>query len=536
MKLFNARSNYLLKARRLGVIAALAGVAAIEGAYGCAGEDELEAFIEENVGEVSEALVDDDSDTGTGTSCPAEPACNAGITVNTTPSLVVTRQSHASLLDTHFSLTAVLDRILAQSNVGAQTATNLFQRLWETQNSSTNAKFSESFQPHCNDNGQTINGFPVDCRTAEAALRNGAPSQFIPVALFNRFDLAPTDGSHCGEYRIVYALSGGPGRNLVIFEAQLPNPNPSCGIEACRPVADFWKSLSSISNSTTLGNELKNFYFTGLSGFRPVIHPQNYGLSAPSSGFYGSSGGQIRTNQFMQSSWQLREFQLDRACVGSTCTLFAKPVSVKNNPFPDLFDPTSTHALADDYQLDFVASGPAAPSNVQTLAASSLASIGMSTDGNFNAGQSTSQGSFDNYVSQFQTGGASSQFAANIQTQLTSIGSSLTPANIVARAMTQSCAGCHQHSNGASLGGGLTWPSSLTFVHVDENGSLSSALTSAFLPHRKGVLENFLRNCGPGAVAGGGAAMEAMGGESDAVSDAVSDAPASGTLGGSTTH
>ncbi|HSN99683.1 MAG TPA: hypothetical protein VLS89_15415 [Candidatus Nanopelagicales bacterium] len=272
------------KAGRIGVLAAIAGAALLEGAYGCATDEELESFIEENVGEVSEAIIDEESETSTGGSCPTAPACNAGLTVNTTPSLVVTRQTHASLLDTHFSLDAVLGRILNQANVGTQTATNLYQRLWDTQSTSTSAKFTESFQPHCTDNGQAINGFPIDCRSAESGLKNGTPSQFIPVALFNRFDLAPVSGSHCGEYRIVYSLTG--STNFIIFEAQLPNPNPSCGIEACRPVANFWRNLSSISDATTLGNELRNFYFTGLSGFRPVIHPQNYGLGA-SGGFYG---------------------------------------------------------------------------------------------------------------------------------------------------------------------------------------------------------------------------------------------------------
>jgi hypothetical protein len=45
------------------------------------------------------------------------------------------------------------------------------------------------------------------------------------VGLFNRFDLAPFDGSHCGEYRIVYAKHSGIAnslaRNMIIFEAAL---------------------------------------------------------------------------------------------------------------------------------------------------------------------------------------------------------------------------------------------------------------------------------------------------------------------------
>jgi hypothetical protein len=44
--------------------------------------------------------------------------------------------------------------------------------------------------------------------------------------------------------------------------------------------------------------------------------------------------------------------------------------------------------------------------------------------------------------------------------------------------------GCHQHSNNRDLGGGVRWPSSIGFVHIDENGSISPALTNVFLPAR----------------------------------------------------
>jgi hypothetical protein len=108
-----------------------------------------------------------------------------------------------------------------------------------------------------------------------------------------------------------------------------------------------------------------------------------------------------------------------------------------------------------------------------------------------------------NYAAQFAN---SPQFAASLQAALTAAGSTLTPADLVARAQTQSCAGCHQLSNGKSLGGGLTWPSSLGFVHVTEDrtepspdgpaGSLryliSPALVDVYLPARKRIMELFL--------------------------------------------
>jgi hypothetical protein len=69
-----------------------------------------------------------------------------------------------------------------------------------------------------------------------------------------------------------------------------------------------------------------------------------------------------------------------------------------------------------------------------------------------------------------------------------------------------SCAGCHQFSSNKSIGGGLTWPASLGFVHIAENqteaaadgpaGSLryviSPALVNVFLPRRQQVMQLFL--------------------------------------------
>ena len=48
------------------------------------------------------------------------------------------------------------------------------------------------------------------------------------------------------------------------------------------------------------------------------------------------------------------------------------------------------------------------------------------------------------------------------------LSSSLTPDHIVSRVQALSCAGCHRFSNGADLGGGITWPASLGFTHVTE--------------------------------------------------------------------
>lgn len=102
-----------------------------------------------------------------------------------------------------------------------------------------------------------------------------------------------------------------------------------------------------------------------------------------------------------------------------------------------------------------------------------------------------------------------------IQAKLTAIGSTLTVNNILDRATTQTCGGCHQLSNGAPLGGGLTWPSSGFFVHVDESGFLSQALTGTFLPHRKTVLEKFINDRCDGSAASDEAPGQTIGGSAE---------------------
>lgn len=424
------------------------------------------------------------------------------MTVDPRRSLAVTEQ--AILNDTSvdpttpglpaFTLPAVLGQLAGQMGTG-QTADTLFRQLWDTANPAPG--ISGLSGPHCDDNGHTVNGFQYDCRSAEGSQAAiGAIvniNSYMPIGLFNRFDLAPADGSNCGEYRIIFAKDPqspafGNNRNFIIFEAVLPNPTPSLGLEGCRAVENFWSSLTSNNVVSSRALALRKFYFLGLTGFSPVFHVGNYGNNPTSS-------GQIRVNQFLQFDWMLREFKLHPILCPNApvCPFQFFPVTDKTNPFPDLFNPTSPQPLAPEFQNTFF------PSQVASLAVNDINTFNYTVTDKFNTGQSDSQ--VDNYNVKFGTG--ASAFRTNIQNQLTAIGSTLTPDDVVRRAEALSCAGCHQVSNGASLGGSLTWPTkSIAFVHVAENQTevgpdgvrffISEALTNVFLPHRKAVLEDFL--------------------------------------------
>ncbi len=422
--------------------------------------------------------------------------------INIRRSLVV---SNESILDQRFAFTRVLDQLAAQSGVAGLTGRALYQQWWDTQNDSAHAQGGAA---HCDDeqdgNGATLNGYRLQCPRQEgllAATNPGAPGadSYTPLALFNRFDLAPDDGAHCGEHRIVFGkrqLIPGADRNLIIFEAQMPNPNPTQGLNGCATIAGFWASLTAISDPAVRAQRLETFYFTGWNGLPPVI----------SYAHFRHETGQIRTNQFMtlrnylgegilRQPWQLREFKLLPGCPGGVCV---QQVTVKENPFGELFDDRSAQPTADDFRDHFIG-------EVAGLLPNDANTFAMHTPDTFNGGESTSQGSDNDYRAQLLAG--TGAFRSQIQAELSRLGSALTPENIADRATATSCAGCHQLSNNRDLGGGLTFPASLGFVHVSETARVpceaassaqgqcfdtSPALDDVFLPARRDNLRAFL--------------------------------------------
>jgi hypothetical protein len=417
-------------------------------------------------------------------------------------SLAVTEQTILA----RFSLERVLSQLAAQSGVSGLSALQLFQQWWDTQNPNPGTYAGA----HCDDNvdgygAPTLNGYPYFCRaTAEGAqvgcdpFAAGSSCAYIPIGLFNRFDQAPENGAHCGEHRIVYAKQSGitttSDRNLLIFEAVLPNPHPQQGLKGCQQIVDTWADLSNVSSLSDRADVLEDFYFDGQGSVGPVISVDNFGSNP-------LGAGQIRTNQFVSTTtgWSLREFKLTRTCSGGTCTaLRFTPVTNKNNAYGPLFAPGSSLPTAAAFEAFF-------PSQVAGLAANSIPQLDIGISDTFNTAQSQASGTTAlemKYPDHFGSGPSTLRSA--LQTQLTALGSTLTPDDIVVRAQALSCAGCHRLNNNVALGGGLTWPASLGFTHVTEretelvNGELrfriSDALVSFLLPARKEILEDFLNN------------------------------------------
>jgi hypothetical protein len=250
----------------------------------------------------------------------------------------------------------------------------------------------------CDRAGVDPNGYGLVCpRLPEAQLAaidpfaDGATIHFEPVGLFNRFDLTPADGRTCGEHRIVYAMTtegGAPfnGRAFIIFEAALPNPTPSSGVEGCLAVAQFWQGLSDDPDINSRAAKLEAFYYggTAIPGFPPVVAAFNYGLNDGSGAVLRGRPGQIRTNFFIDfREWHLREFKLRKNCpTPTTCRQLFAHQTVKVNPAEELF--AGTHANADAYQAEFI-------TQVASLAAPDLNLIAMTTGNTFNEFESISQ-------------------------------------------------------------------------------------------------------------------------------------------------
>ena len=417
-------------------------------------------------------------------------------------SLAVTEQTILA----RFSFERVMSQLAAQSGVPGLGALQLFQQWWDTQN----PKPGTYAGAHCDDSvddygAPVLNGYSYLCRaTAEGAQAGcnpfvaGSSCAYIPIGLFNRFDQAPENGAHCGEHRIVYAKQSGitstSDRNLLIFEAVLPNPHPQQGLKGCQQIVDTWADLSNMSSLSARADVLEDFYFDGQGNIGPVISVSNFGSNA-------LGAGQIRTNQFVNTTtgWSLREFKLTHTCSGQTCSaLRFTPVTNKNNAYGPLFAPGSALPAASAFVAFF-------PSQVAGLAAGSVPQLDIGISDSFNTAQSQASGGTAlemKYLEQLGTGPSTLRSA--LQTQLTQLGSTLTPDDIVVRAQALSCAGCHRLNNGVALGGGLTWPASQGFTHVSERETevvggatrfkISDALDSFFLPARKAIFEDFLNN------------------------------------------
>lgn len=441
------------------------------------------------------------------TACDSEAPASRGLPLKIDDDVVAACADTASvtarrsLIETNkavvqqFTMDAVLAAVITNSGSTGPTAA-LHDQIFESYR--TKAGGAPGL-PHCDDVKAgpvaTLNGFPIECPRADGNLVGKLPG-WRALALVNRFDLAPTTGADCGEQRIIFSNTG-LVRDFVIFEAKIPNPKPALGLEACRPIAEFWAGLSTVSNAATRATRLKQAFLTGeptltAAGFAPFMRAQNF----------GGALGQIRTNNFAQPPWTLREHKLAVTVVNGAQRVDATPSAVANDSHGPTWDETRATpggATCRQAILD----------NLGTLLGSDLAALGLSLPKSCWSGESRDDVNQDYPVHLGNSPSFRQQITAKIQALQP--GSALTPVHVANRArFASSCIGCHQQATNLNVGAGLTTPTSLGFVHVSEQGSepcgdggtcfpISPALKNVFLPKRLAALKSFL-DAGPCAL------------------------------------
>ncbi len=387
----------------------------------------------------------------------------------------------------------VMDKLAKDSGDKFLTKEVLFHQWWDSARQGPGLGLG----PHCDDNTaplptagiathtafSELNNLPYRCPRLEASEAtsdpftnetDSNPNAYRAIAFSNRFDLvtAPTPAASghgkfapdCGEHRVVFARNSGAiegsndlNRNLIIFEARVPNPHPNDGLKGCKPILEFWLSLSDKTMSAVeRGRRLHDFYLKGLPGVGAVVDAAHYTFGA----------GQIRSNQFMSNvvpggplDWTLREFKTLKA--NGTMTIV--PDSVKSNPGGVLFTSGTTDTRvgflnqAIRASMESIIAGPA-----NGVAAVNRIGFQMSGEGanSFESEEGPNTGSFADVAAAYAPGGMENAvLKANIQGALGIAGSDLTPRNVVNRIRTQTCSGCHHFSNGdAGLGDGAVWP------------------------------------------------------------------------------
>ncbi|VVM25958.1 hypothetical protein BSPWISOXPB_4842 [uncultured Gammaproteobacteria bacterium] len=367
----------------------------------------------------------------------------------------------------------------------AKTLTNIRNSSNATTDSS-NAQLLNSLLKTFNVDLKT-NGFvkmDLQKRTQEATL-SGLLDNMSPTAIFNRFDLSASNGQHCGEYRVIYHKNNG-NRFFLSFEAKYPNPEPSKGKKGCAAVADFWVNIGYMSKTDAL-LQLEKFFYQGL---------EHNGVQLPAAinfTHYTHGTGQVRSNTFVDRPWQLREFKTDINAKGEA--VFVAD-SVKSNPLAELFakegnqDSNSLKALRIYFARDFggYVDNLLAPEKRATSPSSNdiINGFNLGTDNHYNEFQS------DSNVNDNTAYDTAPNLKAIISKKLAALDlSGYSAKMIMNRAEARSCSGCHQNSNDTEIAPNINWPKSQSFVHVDEQGTLSLALTEQFLPARAALLEDY---------------------------------------------
>ncbi len=317
----------------------------------------------------------------------------------------------------------------------------------------------------------------------------GAAERFPvrPVAIANRFDLAPADYSHCGEYRLTFSQRTGQRSRLnIAIETALPNPYPSKGKAGCLAVAAFWSELARTASATDRRDQLVNLFFRGFASFAPILDPKTF-----------ASSGRIRTSVISDSRPLFAQFELKNDCaIAHRCVPQLTRVPLDNMPDAALFDANTADERAASFRREFAR-------QVASLSIPDVNRYTMQIARSYSVGDVGTSAPRFNYQLPFRRARqtpAGRKFRELIADELRKAGSPLMPEDVIGRAETQNCAGCH--GKPGHVGGDLMFPNALEQgEHIgvqthspEENARLSPALQNVFLPYRIRVLRQYLHD------------------------------------------
>lgn len=360
----------------------------------------------------------------------------------------------------------------------------------------------------------------------------------IPIAVFNRIDLAPKSFEDCGEFRIVYSLKrplSDGARYFLIFEAVPANPETSPHEKKmfCQAVAQFWIDLPELDVETA-GTKLERFFYEGIISDTkkfgtPVIHPYNLGH------IHGQIRGNFRAKieaapNELKTLWQMREWRLKINVDADVPTLEFASVPLENAPKIELYEDLTNGSIPlqnlkskfrEYFELQLASNLIAPNPNVQNMdarwiinnlgGASQSDDSGPQIDGRlFDEFQNMLSGNTTRDRIRFGSNGTDGivgEFLALSKSVLDNSTSvclegancqTISPRELLNRSHILSCGGCHQPFDNrlGKIGGEeINWPNGHDFTHVSEPDvlpRLSNALRDFFLPFRKANLENFV--------------------------------------------
>ncbi|MDQ3282611.1 MAG: hypothetical protein M3Q69_14515 [Acidobacteriota bacterium] len=304
-----------------------------------------------------------------------------------------------------------------------------------------------------------------------------------PLAIVNRFDLAPADYRSCGEYRLIFSRRTEDAARLhIAFEVPIANPRPADGKAGCAEVAAFWLQLARTDSDLRRREMLERFFFAGGQTFGPLLDAAPFERS-----------GRIRTSLVSTARPQFRQFEVRRNCVA--CVPELVPVPLDNTPDRALFAADTGDARAAAFRREFLG-------QVASLAIQDANRFFMTIDRRYSV-SSNERGAESNYRLPFRRAVRTTtgqEFRREIAAELQRAGSALTPEDIVARAETQNCVGCHGGSG--PVGGGIVFPKAfdsgehIADPSVLQSPRLSAALVEVFIPYRIRALTQYARVTG----------------------------------------